>query len=176
MGRKVLDDHSEGVLSDWIRGHLEVAVHPFEERDALADLEDRVLLELDPPLNLDGMKVTPLRATLSRSRAALGDQPSIVVETTPAPRATNSVRRPKRLGATPEEVNALIQQELRRLGLEEVPAVDAARWLDAAGVLADSGHRPGLPLRELLRAGLIEGADQRPPKGHGRWFVTRVGR
>jgi hypothetical protein len=52
-----------------------------------------------------------------------------------------------------------------RQPVEEVRAIDAARWLDAAGMLADSDHRPGLPLRELLRAGLIEGAHQRPPQG-----------
>jgi hypothetical protein len=49
-GPKRLDTDSEDMLSDWIRTHLEVAVHPFEDRDALKDLEHRVLLELDPPL------------------------------------------------------------------------------------------------------------------------------
>jgi hypothetical protein len=51
--------------------HLQVAVLPFPGRDQLADLEDRVLSELDPPLNLEGMAPTALRSELSRRRAAL---------------------------------------------------------------------------------------------------------
>jgi hypothetical protein len=49
--------------------HLQVAVHPFAERDALGDLEHRVLQVLDPPLNLDGRPRTPLRKTLSQLRS-----------------------------------------------------------------------------------------------------------
>jgi len=60
--------------------------------------------------------------------------------------------------------------------MDEVAAVEAARWLDSAGVLSDSDSRPGLPLRNLLRAGAIAGADQRPPTKHGRWFIVRVER
>jgi hypothetical protein len=33
----------------------------------------------------------------------------------------------------------------------EARAVEAAHWLDAAGLLADSPSRPGLPLRNMLR-------------------------
>ena len=51
--------------------HLEVAVHAFAEADALSDLEHRVLGILDPPLNLDGMPTTPLRAVLARLRREL---------------------------------------------------------------------------------------------------------
>ncbi len=54
-------------------------------------------------------------------------------------------------------------------------AVEAARWLDAAGVLKNSDSRPGLPLRNLLRADQIDGAIQRPAKPHGRWYITRSG-
>jgi hypothetical protein len=58
-----------------MREHLEVAVHPFAEADALGDLEHRVLAVLDPPLNLDGMPPTTLRAGLARLRreVTLGD-------------------------------------------------------------------------------------------------------
>src|SRR5450432_4111100 len=49
-----LDRTSEQRLTDWMRTHLEVAVHPFATPDSLADLERHVLSELDPPLNLDG--------------------------------------------------------------------------------------------------------------------------
>ena len=41
--------------------HLVVAVHPFEERDALADLERRVLAELNPPLNLEGRPASEIQ-------------------------------------------------------------------------------------------------------------------
>jgi hypothetical protein len=51
--------------------HLQVAVHPFSEPDALGDLEDRVLAKVDPPLNLDGMRPTRLRTALSWKRRTL---------------------------------------------------------------------------------------------------------
>jgi hypothetical protein len=75
--------------------------------------------------------------------------------------------------ASISQINLFLQDELRKRAQEEVRAVDAAGWLDAAGLLKDSRHRPGLPLRNLLRAGQIEGAEQRPPRPHGRWFIRR---
>ena len=66
-----LDPPSEARLSAWIGDRLEVAVFPFVDRDPLADLEHRILRELDPPLNLDGMPPTPLRSELTRLRARL---------------------------------------------------------------------------------------------------------
>jgi hypothetical protein len=71
-GPKLLARESEDGLSEWIREHLAVAVHPFDDRDALADLEDQVLAHLDPPLNLEGMSSTPLRVRLASLRAELG--------------------------------------------------------------------------------------------------------
>jgi hypothetical protein len=68
-------------------------------------------------------------------------------------------------------VNSVLQCELRRRGLDEVSAVEAALWLEATGVLADSASRPGLPLRRMLRAGSIDGAEQRPAASHGRWYI-----
>lgn len=76
--------------------------------------------------------------------------------------------------ASVDRINAFLQEELRRRRVAEVAAVEAARWLDEAAVLKDSGSRPGLPLRNLLRAGRIEGGVQRPPMSHGRWFIERV--
>jgi hypothetical protein len=75
-----------------------------------------------------------------------------------------------------DDINAVLQAQLRRRRIDEVSAVEAARWLDAAGVLKDSAARPGLPLRSLLRAGRIKGAIQRPARPHGRWYITRSGR
>src|SRR5688572_9496925 len=48
-------------------------------------------------------------------------------------------------------INRSLQGELRRRQLDEVPVVEAARWLDAVGLLADSESRPWLPLRNLCR-------------------------
>ncbi|MGH2885347.1 MAG: GIY-YIG nuclease family protein [Solirubrobacteraceae bacterium] len=66
-----LDPASEARVSEWMRDHLEVAVFPLVDRDRLADLEHRVLREPDPPLNLNDMPPTPLRAELTRRRARL---------------------------------------------------------------------------------------------------------
>jgi hypothetical protein len=72
-----------------------------------------------------------------------------------------------------QRVESYLQQELRRRRIEEVSAVEAARWLDEAHILRDSPSRPGLPLRNLLRAGAMESADQRPAQANGRWFIVR---
>jgi hypothetical protein len=68
--RKIGRD-GENRLSQWMRDHLTVAVHPFEDRDALADLEHLVLAELNPPLNLEGRPASGIRAALTRLRAGL---------------------------------------------------------------------------------------------------------
>jgi hypothetical protein len=71
------------------------------------------------------------------------------------------------------QISALLQDQLHSMGLEEVAAVEAALWLDAAGLLPDSRSRPGLPLRKLLREGNIRQAEQRPAAPNGRWFIVR---
>jgi hypothetical protein len=48
--------------------HLAVAVFPVEDRDSLDDLETKVLATLDPSLNLDKMRQTPVRSRLSSLR------------------------------------------------------------------------------------------------------------
>jgi hypothetical protein len=63
---------------------------------------------------------------------------------------------------------------MKRRGLGEVSAVEAAQWLDKAGLLSDSETRPGLPLRQRLWRGEIGGGEQRPPLPYGRWHVRRV--
>jgi hypothetical protein len=74
-GPKKLHTNSESRLTEWIQDHLRLAVHPFGDRDALADLEHRVLVILDPSLNLEGRPPSELRSSLSRRRAALGSRP-----------------------------------------------------------------------------------------------------
>jgi hypothetical protein len=70
-----------------------------------------------------------------------------------------------------EAINDHIQQQLRIRGMDAVAAVEAARWLDEAGLLSDSPHRPGLPLRNLLRERRIRGQRQEP---NHRWFIDKV--
>ena len=70
-------------------------------------------------------------------------------------------------------INDFLQQHLSQPGASELTAVEAGRLLDQAGLLTDSRQRRGLPLRNLLRAGKITGADQRPPRPNGLWFITR---
>lgn len=74
---------------------------------------------------------------------------------------------------SPDEIDRFLQAELVRRRLGEVTAVEAAAWLDEAGLLPDSPSRPGLPLRNLLRAGRIRSGEQRPPQKHGNWFIVR---
>jgi hypothetical protein len=76
--------------------------------------------------------------------------------------------------ASDAEISAFLQRNLAILGLVEVPAVQAARWLDEGGLLADSPARPGKPLRDRLRAGRIASAEQRPSGANGRWFILRA--
>ena len=74
-----------------------------------------------------------------------------------------------------ERINEHLQSRLLSECREEVSAVQAARWLDEQGILADRKDRPGLPLRRLLRRGLIDGAEQRPRSPYGRWRIRRTG-
>ena len=59
---------SERELSDWMRAHLSVAVHPHDDRDTLGGLERALLERLDPPLNLTHVPPTPLRARITELR------------------------------------------------------------------------------------------------------------
>jgi hypothetical protein len=139
----------------------------------LANLEHRVLQVLDPPLNLDGMDMTPVRAALRALRASLAasiTSPPIAT-TIATPIAQNQALQP-----APElpAINSFIQAELRRRQLPEAPALVVAEWLEEAKLLRNSAHRPGLRLRRLLRTGQIKGAEQRPPQPNGRWFVNQI--
>ena len=69
-------------------------------------------------------------------------------------------------------INLHLQERLEREWRDEVRAVEAAGWLDAAGLLAD--RKKGLPLRALLRAGRIAGQERRPIKKNGSWRIRRL--
>lgn len=68
VGRRQITAPSEAHLSAWMLEHLSIIRVPFANRDRLGDLERRVLERLDPPLNLEGMEPTPLRAALRDRR------------------------------------------------------------------------------------------------------------
>lgn len=69
-------------------------------------------------------------------------------------------------------INIHLQEQLEQDWREEVRAVEAARWLDEAGLLRN--YKNGLPLRRLLRAGHIAGQEQRPDRKNGAWFIRRL--
>lgn len=69
------------------------------------------------------------------------------------------------------EISAFLQERLGSLGLSAVGAVDAAQWLDRAGLLRDSPDRAGKPLRDRLRTGKIEGGRQ----AGNRWYIDYLG-
>ncbi|KAA0219390.1 MAG: hypothetical protein EDS66_17650 [Planctomycetota bacterium] len=72
-----------------------------------------------------------------------------------------------------DRISRHIQSELPRRGLDRATAVQAGRWMDKAEILKDSRHRPGRPLRNILRADKSRIADacQEPARKHGRWFI-----
>lgn len=74
-------------------------------------------------------------------------------------------------GTSQTRIGAINSELQRRLSLHDsrcVSAVEAATWLDSAGLLKDSASRPGLPLRNLLRRSVIDGRRQ---ESNGRWFI-----
>lgn len=69
-------------------------------------------------------------------------------------------------------INEFLQNKLRVTSQQEVTAVEAARWLDEAGILHDDESRPGRNLRGHLRGGEVIGAERRPNVQNGHWFIT----
>lgn len=70
-----------------------------------------------------------------------------------------------------ELINKYIRMKLEKEGLDEVTAIEAAGWLNEAGILDDSRHRRGLPLRVLLRNNQVIGAYQ---TANRRWYIRRT--
>lgn len=73
--------------------------------------------------------------------------------------------------ASVDMINSFIQAQLKERDMNEIAAVEAARWLDEAGLLPDSQDRPGKPLRDLMRQEQIAGQRQ---ELNGRWFIDRL--
>ncbi len=121
-GRKVgLSPQSEAELSQWMQAHLAVVVWPFSDRDALGAIEEKVLEELNPPLNLRGMVKTPLRAALSKARKGLSSAPE------PSSQGSNRAQRlptgkPSASSVTLHEeiADILIANENRSMTCDEI--------------------------------------------------------
>lgn len=62
----------EGALTEWMQEHLAVAWRSSDDPDGLAAIEHAVLAQLDPVLNLRGMRATELRQELKRRRSKKG--------------------------------------------------------------------------------------------------------
>lgn len=73
-----------------------------------------------------------------------------------------------------DSIVEFLDTHLRRHGLSEVSAVEAARLLDRAGLLNDSQAKPGKPLRDKLRKGLLPHAYQVSGKG-SEWRIPQSG-
>jgi hypothetical protein len=73
----VLRDHlrmtslEDPVLTSWMLEHLSVSAWPSESFGALRELEQVVVGELDPPLNVDHLPASEYRTRLSQMRSAL---------------------------------------------------------------------------------------------------------
>lgn len=65
------DEIDEIALTRWMDLHLRVLVVPYEDADSLGRVEQAVLAELDPLLNLMGMPDTELRRCLKELRRAV---------------------------------------------------------------------------------------------------------
>jgi hypothetical protein len=76
--------------------------------------------------------------------------------------------RPRGTRADVAHINAEIQRLACAAPDRRVAAVEAAEDLDRLGLLRDSPSRPGKPLRNLLRAGLIAHAYQ---EGGRFWYI-----
>lgn len=72
VGPSKLDPSSNEALTLWMLDHLSLATVACPDRATLSELEDAVLLELDPPLNLMGMPRSPVRTELKARRSRLG--------------------------------------------------------------------------------------------------------
>ena len=68
---EAFDRSAEARLSDWMAAHLAVVPVPFDDRATLLTLEERVIRTLDPPLNLQHVGSTSLRALLRVRRRQL---------------------------------------------------------------------------------------------------------
>lgn len=79
-----------------------------------------------------------------------------------------------RVDSNLETINRFLQERLAFESTDEITENLAIKWLNDAGILADSATERGSPLRRLLRANKIIGQIKRPEKPGGKWFIRRI--
>lgn len=129
----------------------------------------------EPGPSFSAVWISATLVRLSRGAACRPDSPHLAFSLTHVFERDSSLAQD--LGTDVADgyaVGAYLQAEMARRGVDEVSAVEAAQWLDRAHLLRDSNSRPGLALRDLLRSGVIVGAQQRPSGPHGRWYIARL--
>jgi hypothetical protein len=67
-----LTSEDDPQLSAWMSTHLRVVTAPVTDADGLGQIESAVLDSLDPPLNLQGRSLSPVRARLTELRRRRG--------------------------------------------------------------------------------------------------------
>ena len=65
-----------------------------------------------------------------------------------------------------KDINACIQKKLKESGLEKVSSLDAAQWLDEAGLLKDNPKKLGNALRNHLQNDILGATKEK-----NRWFI-----
>jgi hypothetical protein len=133
---------AEDQLSTWMRAHLEVAIYPYPNRDALADLERHVLGSLDPPLNLEGMPSTPLRRRLSALRRELTTAPALRTHEAPPRRPTTTKAQDSVRVTLHAEIAAILRDRGTPMTTREI-----AEAVNARGVYPKRDNTPITPFQ-----------------------------
>jgi hypothetical protein len=164
-GRYELSSADNEALSRWQVAQLRVCWRPLREPWVS---EAEAVRDLRPPMNRADNADHPFYLRMGAAR----DRLRAVASGQPIERCSLTGHMPvKEQRDVPERIRATLDAHLRGERMPEISAVAAAAVLDRAGVLADSGDRPGLPLRRYLRDGRIANAYQTSAR---RWFIRRT--
>ena len=122
LAPRKLAPKSEERLSAWMRDNLYLAVSAFPDCNALKDLEEKVLSELDPLLNLKGMARSTIRAELSDLRQL------IIRPNADAPKGRQSESNPPGVPAKPRRLSrpaksVTLHEEIADILVEYGPAL-----------------------------------------------------
>lgn len=112
IGDRRLAPASEKAVTRWMDEHLSLAVHPCSDPDTVGEIEHRVLAQLDPPLNLEGMPTTGIRVRLSELRRVLRNRPGAPPRVTgkTIARPTPPVARPATRVTLHEEIADILRE------------------------------------------------------------------
>lgn len=138
---RTLSPESESVLSQWIAQHLEVAIHLFPDADALAELEDRLLDTLDPPLNLKGRPMTAVRTRLAELRRAVSSERNSA--TGPTQKKASKPRRDARVAAPSRSAQITLHEEIAAILNEQGGWMTTQQIADAVNQRGRYSKRDG---------------------------------